>query len=290
MSSQQSHHIRKLLELNFTMIIMSTSGALGKYISLPPALTIWWRCFLGALLIGLFIKAMGWKVKPKSPKDLRIIVISGILLGGHWITYFYALQLSNVAIGMLSLFTYPMITSLLEPVLYRTPFKFINIVMGIVVIIAVYFLVPAFDFSNDQFKGVLFGIFSSVLYSFRNLLLKEKVVQYQGSVIMFMQLTTVVIVLLPIHLFVDGSRISTEWEAVLTLSIVTTAIGHSLFVMSFKHFSISIASLISSLQPIYGIIIAMIFLGEIPTGRSIIGGALIVGTVVVASVQSFKKE
>ncbi|MEL7002116.1 MAG: DMT family transporter [Bacteroidota bacterium] len=119
-------------------------------------------------------------------------------------------------------------------------------------------------------------------------MIKKKVALYSGSTLMFYQMIIAAIVLFPALLLLDTSGILDQWPALLTLALVTTAIGHTLFLMCFKHFSISTASLISSAQPVYGIIIGMIFLHEIPTWTTVIGGALILTTVVVESLRSYR--
>ena len=81
-----------------------------------------------------------------------------------------------------------------------------------------------------------------------------------------------------------------EWGALLILALFTTAIGHTLFVKSFKYFSVSTASLMSSIQPIYGILLGLIFLGEIPISKTIIGGVLIISTVIIESILSKKRR
>jgi drug/metabolite transporter (DMT)-like permease len=72
--------------------------------------------------------------------------------------------------------------------------------------------------------------------------------------------------------------------------MITTAIGHTLFLMTFKHFSITTVSILSSIQPVYGILIGAIFLKEIPELTTIFGGFLILGSVVIESFRSSKKE
>lgn len=111
------------LSLGLAITIMSTSGTLGRYIQLPPPSIIWIRCVIGA--IALFLVMQIWSINFKIPgrKNFYTLALGGILLGGHWVTYFYALQLSTVAIGMLSLFTYPVITALLEPLILKTSFQ-----------------------------------------------------------------------------------------------------------------------------------------------------------------------
>ena len=87
----------------------------------------------------------------------------------------------------------------------------------------------------------------------------------------------------------DVSGIESQFPYILMLAILTTAIGHSLMVHSLQFFSASTASIISSVQPIFGIILAFFFLNEIPTLNTVVGGSLILATVVIESIRSKKK-
>jgi drug/metabolite transporter (DMT)-like permease len=144
------------------------------------------------------------------------------------------------------------------------------------------------NFENTHLKGILFGVFSALCYSLRNLILKRHVHRYDGTVLMMQQTIIVSIVLLPVMFLMDTSNITTQFPYVITLALVTTAIGHSLFISSLKHFSVSTASIIGSAQPVFGIIIAFFFLNETPTINTFFGGALILSTVVIESVRSRK--
>ena len=115
----KNQHLKHLVELNLAMLFISTSGVLGRYISMPPPVTIWIRCLLAMVILGVFCWYQKIDLKITRKKDWKTITLSGVFLGAHWITYFYSLQLSNVAIAMLSLFTYPVITALLEPVFLK---------------------------------------------------------------------------------------------------------------------------------------------------------------------------
>ena len=108
--------------------------------------------------------------------------------------------------------------------------------------------------------------------------------------IMLYQLAILTVLLLPVVFYMDISNISTEFPYMLALGILTTAIGHTMLVSSFKHFSVSTASIISSTQPIFGIMLAFLFLNEMPTFNTFIGGSLILATVVIESVRSQKKN
>ena len=284
----KSAHRYHLIELNIAVLLISTSGVLGRYISMPPPITIWWRCLFAAILLGAFCLYKKIDLNISTSRDWKTIIISGLFFGAHWITYFYALQLSNVAIGMLSLFTYPVITALLEPIFFNSKLNVKHVLLGIIVLIGIYFLTPEFTLENNYTKGVLFGLISSIFYALRNILLKKKIAHYQGSMLMFYQMVIITLVLWPAFFFFEMSPRTNDWGALVILALVTTAIGHTLFVMSFKNFSISTASIISSIQPIYAIIFGFLLLNEIPAERTIIGGVLILSTVVIESFQSKK--
>lgn len=286
--SLKNQHLKHIIELNIAMVFISTSGVLGRYISMPPPITIWWRCVFAVFILGLFCWYKKIDLKIIYAKDYKTIALSGFFLGAHWITYFYALKLSNVAIGMLSLFTYPVITALLEPVFFKTKLNMKQVFLGVLVLIGIYFLTPEFNLENNYTKGVFFGLISSLFYAIRNILLKKKIARYHGSMLMFYQLIVITVILWPAFFVFEAIPTSNDWSALIILALVTTAIGHTLFVMSFKHFSISTASIMSSIQPIYGILFALLLLNEIPAERTIIGGALILTTVIIESFQSRK--
>jgi drug/metabolite transporter (DMT)-like permease len=284
----KNQHLKNILELNIGVIFVSTSGVLGRSILFPPEITIWWRCVFAVVFIGLFCWYKKYDLKIKSRKDFFSLALSGFLLGAHWVTYFYALHLSNVAIGMLSLFTYPVITALLEPLFFNTKFSKNQLILSGLVLVGIYFLTPELNFENNATKGVLMGVISAIFYSLRNILTKRNVSHYSASKVMFYQLIVVILLLWPVNIGFEYTDTS-NWIKIVSLALITTAIGHTLFVNSFKNFTITAVSIMSSMSPIYGIIFGMLFLAEIPSLSTFFGGALILTTVVIESIQSAKK-
>lgn len=268
------------------MVFIATSGPLGRYIQLTPELIIALRSCIAAVLLWVFIK---WKRQSLhlAKKDSFVILVGGLLLGAHWVLYFYALQLSNVAIGMLSIFTYPVITSLLEPVVLKTKFHKVHLFLALLVLLGLYLLAPSFDVESDYTMAILLGVASALCYALRNLIMKTKIEKYEGSVLMWYQIMVVSIALIPVFFSnVSWQSVTDQLPFLILLAICTTVIGHTLFLYSFKHFSVTTASLMSSAQPIYGIILGILFLNEIPSTRTLIGGALILVSVVVESRRS----
>jgi len=284
----KNNHIKHLFELSLATLFISTSGALGKFIDLPTPVIIWWRSSLALLFLFVFCRYKKINLKLK-PKDRGTFIISAIFLGAHWITYFYALKLSNVALGLLSLYTFPVIATLLEPLFMKVKFDPIHIVLGFMVLLGIYILAPEFDIESSNVKGVLLGLLSALCYALRILILKRHVANYNGTMLMLYQLLILTIVLSPVLYFMDTSTISTQYPYILLLALLTTAIGHTMFVHSLKYFSASTASIISSALPIYGIFIAYLFLGEVPNWNIFFGGLLIISTVIIESIRSKNK-
>ncbi|MGI9549936.1 MAG: DMT family transporter [Aurantibacter sp.] len=282
---EKNFHIGHLLEINLAILFISTSGALGRYIDLPVPVTIGVRAILVFLLLALYCRWKKISFKIQS-EDRFLVFLGGVLMGLHWVTYFYALQWSNVAIGMLSLFTYPVITSFLEPLVLRTRFQKVHLLLGALLLCGIYFLVPDFNFNNSYSIAVAIGIFSAICYAIRNLLMKSKVSRYHGSILMCYQSGITGLILMPALIFTDFEVVLYQWKGLVALALLTTAIGHTLFLNSFKHFSITTASILSGVTPVYGIIIGALFLSEIASWPTIFGGILILVTVLIESIRS----
>lgn len=284
----ENSHVKNLSSLLLATLFISTSGVLGRYIALPTEIIIWFRASLAMVFLYVFCKYKKIDLSIKSSKDYLPFFISGLFMAAHWITYFYALKLANVALGVLSLYTFPIIITLLEPLFLKVKFNPIYILFGVMVLTGLYILTPEFTLESSQVRGVLFGVFSAFCYAIRILILKQQVANYDGSMLMFYQTLIITILLFPTLFFMDVSGLESQFPFLLLLAFITTAVGHSLMLHSLKFFSASTASIISSLQPIFGIILAFLFLQEIPTWNTFWGGSLILLTVVIESFRSEK--
>jgi len=267
--------------LNIAMLCVSTSGALGRYINLPPPLTIWSRAVVAFVLLLAYVI---WKKKRlllDFKKEGGTALLSGLLMAGHWVAYFFALQWSSVAVGMLSLFTYPMITLLLEPFFFDVSYQKRHLFLGIMILTGVYLLAPSFELNNTITQGIFMGMLSSLCYALRNIFMKQKITTVDGSVLMLYQMGVTMVILLPALYYLEPTTYIEKLPYLLILGVVTTAVGHTLFLNSFKKFSVGTVSIMSGIQPIYGILLGILFLSEIPSNRSILGGILIILTVLI---------
>jgi drug/metabolite transporter (DMT)-like permease len=278
------------IQLNLGLLFLSTSGVLGRAIDMSPTLIIWWRGFIATILMLAFIRLCRYSMRVRSKGELFIIILSGILLAAHWITYFYALALSSIAIALLTLHTYPAMTALLEPLMLKTRFRWYHLWLAMLIVVGVYILLPDTDYSGDISIAIVLGLVSALAYALRNIFTRKVIVHYNGSVMMLFQLIVITIVLMPI-LFVETpgySSIQYEWPLILTLAIVTTCLGHTLFITNLKHYDTITISLLNSIVPVYGILWGVIFLGEHPSLKTVLGGSLILVAFIIESIHSAK--
>lgn len=286
----ENQHSKHLFILCLATLCISTSAPLAKYIDLTPPVIIWWRCSIATIFLYIYCKYKKASLKIQSRKDVTTFIIGALFLGIHWVTYYYALKLSNVAIGMLSMYTFPVISALLEPFFIKIKLDPIHIVLGIVVLLGVYVLAPDFNLQNSDLKGVILGVISAIFYALRLLLLKQHIVKYDGTMLMFYQVLILTIVMFPVLILMDTSGTQSQFSYLLILALVSTALGHTLMVKSIQYFAVSTASIISSAQPIYGIIIAYFVLNEVPSWNTFFGGLLILSTVIIEAKRSKSKH
>ena len=284
----ETNYLKNLSGLILATLFISTSGVLGKYIAMPSEFIIWFRSAFAMIFLYGFCKSRKINLRVIDLKTHVPFIISSLFTAGHWVTYFYALKLSNVAIGMLSLFTFPVITALLEPIFIKSKLNPVHLVLGLMALIGLYILAPEFTMESSDVRGILFGLFSALCYSIRILILKQHVTLYNGSMIMFYQTFVITVILFPVLFFMDTSGFQSQFPYLLLLALLTTAIGHSLMVHSLKFFSASTATIISSIQPVFGIIIAFIVVDEVPSRNTIWGGLLIISTVFIETIRSKK--
>ena len=157
--------------------------------------------------------------------------------------------------------------------------------MSLLIIIGIYFLAPSLDIKNASTQGLLMGLFSAFTFSMRNIFLKKKIDAFKGSMLMFYQMVITFFLLIPTFIIYGKEDVRPKLPYICALAILTT-IGHTFFINSFRYFNISTVSILSSIQPLLGIVLGVLFLSEIPNERSIIGGVLILLTVIIESRKS----
>lgn len=278
--------LSQMAMLNLATLVICTSAIIARYMNIDPKLAIFGRAATALPALYLIILIRKEKLHFHK-KDLKILVLTGVLFCFHWLLYFWALALTNVAIGVITIFTYPIWTVLLEPFILKTKFDKINLLLALALMFGIFILVPPKP-SDQLFLGIAAGVGSAVVYAIRNILSKSLITRYSGFQLTFFQ---VVVVVLALVFFIKPAEYQVLWDhkwMLLLLGAFTSAIGHGLMVHSLNYFNPGEAGIMASLQPVYSIILGAIILHETPDGNALMGGAIIIGVVVFEMVKKLR--
>jgi len=286
----ESHRSRfsGLLRLNAAVLLFSGTSLFPKLIPLPVPTIIFGRSVVAAAVLLLFLLGARTPIRPRSRRDLAYLLSAGVLLAIHWVTYFQGIRVSTVAVGTIALHTYPIITVLVEPLFERTRIRAFDVGLAVIVLLGVVILVGRPTLSSATTRGVLWGILSAFLFTARNLLVRRSVRRYSSGTIMFYQTAVTGVVLLPFPLLAAGglAAAASNWRGFLILGTVFTALSQTLYAASLRSLSAKTVSIIATLLPLYAAITAALFLDEVPTIRTILGGGLVVGAVMIETVRA----
>lgn len=277
---------RSLINLHLTVMLLGGTALFSKLIPLSALDITFGRSVPAFLLLLVFLKITKTSFRLKSVKDYFIGIGLGILMAVHWVTYFMSMQYSSVSVGIIALFTFPVITVMLEPFFEKNRLAWQDVASAIVVLFGIYLIVPDVSLDNDVTLGVIIGIFSAFLYALRNLLHRQYFSHYSGAKAMTWQ----ILVILPcLVLFTSDELLVMDYKTfglLVLLGTVFTALPHAMIATSLKHLRAKTFSLVACMQPLYGVIFAILLLGETPTWQTLIGGILVVSAAVYETINT----
>lgn len=275
---------QSLLALHLATALFGGTALFSRALPLPALDMTTWRSLIAGLAL-VWLARLKWKVTLGIGREAWLwLGVAGVLMAVHWVTYFHAMQVSSVATGMLALFTYPVLLVLLEPLFERTRIQLGDLFAALLVLAGVWLLVPG---GPSASSGVMWGVFSGLLFALRNLLVRYKLRHLNPLLSMGLQALIVVAVTLP---FVSNAALDAPpsmglW--MLLLALVFTATPHTLMTFALGGLKARSVGLISCLQPVYGVLLAWLILNEQPGLWTLAGGALIVAA---AALESVKKR
>lgn len=256
---------RNLIILHFTIILLSFPSLFAKGINIPADILSWWRClFAASIAFSILLITKKYKVDKHT---LKWLAITGGLMGLHWWTFFASIQLSTVAIGVLALFTNPIMIVLLEPLFFKTKATKKQVVGALGIIVGVFILIPEFTLNNSTTQGIMVGLLSALFFSLRNILTRKHLSQVPAFTTMgYHTFFAFSVLTLPMLFKIQDIAIpsTTEIGLIVILAIFFTLVSHGLLVYSLKNFTASKVGILGSLQVLYGTLLAFIFFKKVP--------------------------
>lgn len=283
MHENRTSHRIGLTQIHIAVLLAGGAGLFAKLLAVSPAVLTAGRTVFGSLALLLFAVATSTSLRLRDYKDLLALVLSGMILAAHWFTFFLSIQVSSVAIGLLAFATFPLFTTFLEPMILGERLRRQDIATALVVAVGLVLVTPSFDFGNRFTQGLLWGILSAFAYAVFSLMSRTYSGRYPAVSIAFYQQGFAALCALPFALQWQGTLAAGDVLYLAVLGVVFTALLQGLVVASLRHLRAQTTSVVFGLEPVYGILLAWLVIGELPTAKTVFGGSLICGAVLWAS-------
>ena len=279
-------NIKHYLQLHLLVFIAGFTAILGELISISSIPLVWFRMMIAAVIMFIYIKTIKLKINVSNKVKVKFFV-AGILIALHWITFFEAINQSNVSITLAMFSTGAFFASFIEPLIFKRRIVWYEIVFGLIVVVGVFLITQSeIKYLNGIILGISCAIFSSIFAVLNGKFVKT----YRASVISFYEfIGGIVFISLFILIFKGGFNISffklstPDWIYIFILASICTAYAFISAVNVMKHLSPYTVVLSFNLEPVYGIVLAVILFPEteIMSPKFYLGASLILSTLVL---------
>ncbi len=261
----QKNNLKHFIHLHFLVFIAGFTAILGELIINSSEVIVWHRMFIGSILLGLYMLFS----KRSFKIDLNLFFkysFLGLIIALHWITFFEAIEQSNISVTLAMFSTAAFFTSFIEPIVFKRKLIFYEVLLGLIVAFGVYLIFNAeFEYLNGIILGLLSAFFASLFSVVNGLMIKTNnaisISFYEFVAGMFF-ITLFLIFNNDFTSILIEDIFSLNYFYIFLLGSICTAYAFMVSVYLLKFISPYSVVLTYNLEPIYGIIMAIIFFGD----------------------------
>ena len=284
------------LHLHFLVFIAGFTAILGELITIQAIPLVWYRMTIAGILMFIFLRYK--RIKLSIPLNVKIrFFLAGVVIALHWITFFAAINTSNISVTLAMFSTGAFFTSLIEPLFYRRRIILYEIVFGLLVILGVAMIMQIED---EYFYGIILGILSAFLSSLFAVMNGKFVQNYNALTISFYEFVSGILFISIFLVFDHEHGFSSSFFNItfrdfiylLILASVCTAYAFIASVYVMKHITPFSVVLTYNLEPVYGMIMAFIIFPDKEKMPIIfyLGSSLIILTVLLNAIIKYNKN
>lgn len=288
--------LKSYLHLHLIVFIWGFTAILGKLLSIDAIPLVWYRMGLASIFIFIYIKVKKFSLNI-TKRQVVNYVFGGAVIAAHWVTFFYAIKISNISIALATMSTGAFFTIFIEALYKKKRIDFKELIFGILAIVGLYIIYKS-EISLQI--GMLVALASSFLSAVFSVFNADFVKKESAVVISFYELSFGVLAI-TLFLLCNGELLDTsffkleplDYLWLFILSSVCTAYAFIVSVDLLKKLSAFTVMLTINLEPIYAIFLAIILFpeNEKMTPNFYFGAALILLTVVANGViKTIKKK
>lgn len=241
------------------------TAVFGKIIDLQETILVWWRMGITSIIL-LCIPALWKTIRNIDKKTLLQLAGIGVLVTCHWISFYGSIKASNISVALTCLATTSFFVSVFEPLMFNKKFIWYELILAVLVIPAIYLI---FHFSGSYTEGIILGLASTIFATLFSLLNKKMISKTAPLNITFIEIAVGFVLLsiaLPFYMQTqqDIKFWPTKMDTVnlILFSTLCTVVPFTLSLYCMRHISVFTASITLNLEPVYGIIMAIVFFNE----------------------------
>jgi drug/metabolite transporter (DMT)-like permease len=275
---------RDYLQLHLVVLAWGLTAILGKLILLSPVDVVLWRTLLAALGFVVITRLLGHRLTI-SIRTAAAMLGVGILLGLHWILFFWSARLATASVCLAAMPTAMLWCTLIEPLIDGTRrWRLSELVVGMIMVGAVWLI---YEFEFRYWLGFSVSIASAVFAAFFATFSKQQVAgAAHWSVIGAYQMTGAFIAALLCRPFLEQGLLPMLPDAasafwVIVLALICTVAAYAGFMDVLRRVSVFTVNVVYNMEPVYGILLAALVFGqaEFMSGGFYIGAGIIIAIV-----------
>ena len=290
----QNDKLLNYFHLHFIVFILGFTAVLGDLITIEAVPLVWHRMLLGSLFVLIYIIYNKGMLKV-SLRSLIKFAFVGLLIALHWLAFFSAVKVSNVSITLAMMSTGAFFASFLEPIFFKRKIIGYEVIFGLIVIIGLYII---FKVESEYLSGILLALLASFLGALFSIFNGMMVKSHNATVISFYELLFGVVFITLYILFTDGfdnaffNLSGSDWTYLIILASICTAYAFIASVHVMKWISPYTVMLTTNMEPVYGILLALLILGEkeYMSPTFYLGAIIILLTVVLNGIIKTRKK
>ncbi|OEK05048.1 DMT family transporter [Roseivirga misakiensis] len=260
--------LKDFAKLHFIVFLWGFTAIIGKEMSISAADVVLYRTGMAAIVIAGFmvIKKLSFQFDGKAILKMSL---TGLVIAMHWFLFFESARVANISVSLAGMATATFWTSLIEPIVTRKSVKPVEVLLGLVVIGGLYII---FRFEFDNALGLTLAVLSAflaALFSVLNAGFAKKYSEYGITFYEMLAACLAIALFIPIYksYFLDTAAEYAipnlkDWGLIVILSVVCTVYAFSASVELMKRISAFAVNLTINLEPVYGILMALLIYGE----------------------------
>jgi drug/metabolite transporter (DMT)-like permease len=223
---------------------------------------------------------------PKGRGMIILVAMGAVGYAGQAFSFFTALTYASAGLVALLLYTYPAIVTILARLVFKHPLTGPQITAVAIALAGTVFIIG--KAGDGKPLGIFFGLLAALIYSVYILTgsrFPKDVTPTASTTVIVSSAAVIYLALVAVKGFHPPAT-GTGWGAVLAIAVFCTVLAILFFFEGLERVGPVRASVFSTVEPVFTVLLAAVVLGERITLARIFGGALIVGAVILLARES----